>query len=73
MKFALEWIFRDSRAGFVNPKLLRVDVLHPPTIVRRTVALETGIQHGHNHQRVSSMQHKLYTDYINKRKPAFYG
>merc|ERR1712227_49099 len=51
----------------------RVDVLHPPTIVRRTVALETGNQHAHNHSRTATMQHKMYTDYINSRRPAFYG
>ena len=48
-------------------------MLHPPTIVRRTVSLETGNQHTHNHNRVATMQHKMYMDYINARKPAFYG
>merc|ERR1719228_517974 len=62
----------DSNVLKSKPKE-RVDVLHPPTVVRRTVALETGNQHGHNHSRVSNMQHKMYMDYINSRKPAFYG
>lgn len=63
----------------VHPKLekhskkKRVDVLHPPTVQRRTVALETGNQHAHNHSRVVNMQQKMYMDYINSRKPAFYG
>ena len=53
--------------------IFRVDILHPPTIQRRTVALETDIQSQHNHNRSRGMQHKMYMDYMASRKPAFYG
>merc|ERR1711970_1408130 len=51
----------------------RVDILHPPTIQRRTVALETDIQSQHNHNQSRGMQQKMYMDYMASRKPAFYG
>ncbi|CAJ1084922.1 uncharacterized protein LOC117821986 [Xyrichtys novacula] len=51
----------------------RLNPLHPPLVVKRTVSLETPAVHHHNHQRTLIMQRREHYRYHQVWRKPFYG